>query len=143
MQTGKKSRRQRINDAFAILPGTDVVLVAAGAVGLWEHIAWEFEPLIGAGSINLIFARCVELNKHNFPWLRIAIQPHVATGLFVDLKADLMLQTPAEAVNACQSLLLTFAELLDALIGEHLTSLFLQPVLQSSTPTDKLRGIEP
>lgn len=142
MPTGKKSRRQRIHDAFAILPGTDTVLVAASAVGLWEHIAWEFEPLIGAGSINLIFARCVDLNKSKFPWLRIAAQPYLATGLFVELKADLMLRTPAEAVDACQSLLITFAELLDALIGEHLTSLFLRPVLECSTPGDRPRGID-
>lgn len=142
MPTGKKLRRQSIHDAFATLPGTDGELVSARAVTLWEHIAREFEPLIGAGSVNLIFARCVELNKSAFPWLRPVMQPHLAIGLFADLKADLLQQTPTEAVDACRALLTTFAELLDALIGEHLTSLFLRPVLECSAPSDAPRRID-
>lgn len=143
MPPASTSRHQLIHDAFASPAGADVDVVASTTLQLWRQIAAHFEPLIGVGSVNLIFARCIDLNRGAYPWLQPIVPLLKATSPFADHHADLLTQTAAEASRASAAVLIAFAETLDALIGEHLTSLYLRPLLKNAKPTELIRRTSP
>ena len=140
MLPGRKSRHQLIHEVFASPPESGVAAAVGIALDRWAHAVRQFEPLIGVVSVNLIFARCIDLNRQLFPWLDpIKPVPQMRSPL-ADHGINLMAQTPIEVVSASRALLVTFVELLDALIGERLTSVYLRPVLEASASNKEQAG---
>lgn len=105
--------------------GTDAIAVTAVAIGIWEQLALKFIPMIGLGSVRLIYTRSLELNKSAFPWLPAALAG-VEQSPFATLKMSLERREPAEVIAANCALLNSFIDVLATLIGVRLTLQFLR-----------------
>jgi hypothetical protein len=110
----------------------DAKAVAEAASKRWEDIAARIAPIIGERGFLALYARSVHVVQTSFPW----VAPPAASGqvhsLFATLTESLERQPPRVAADAQRALLLTFTQLLDALIGETLTS----RLLPSAPPDD-------
>ncbi len=136
MANGDTSRCELVHEAFANAADASAEANAAVALDLWESIARQFEPLIGSGSVVLIFARSIELNKSRFPWLTLIPQAYAAPMTFASHATDLRLQPAAEIEDASCALIKTFAELLDQLIGVRLSGFFIRRALTAPARSD-------
>lgn len=100
--------------------------VADAAVMLWEQMATQIISIVGEGGFNSLYARSVFLTRTTFPWLAAGALPPQAEQRFAGLKTSLEGKTLAEACAASSLLLLTFTDILAALIGEQLTTRILR-----------------
>lgn len=96
--------------------------VADVAVSLWEQMATQIISIVGEGGFNSLYARSVSLTQSTFPWLAASLLLSQTDNRFAALKMSLEGQTPAQASAASSLLLLTFTDILAALIGEQLTT---------------------
>lgn len=112
--TGMSLRHEMINGIMAQHTEVDA------AIDLWEQMATQLIAIVGEDGFNSLFARSVFLTQSTFPWL--AAPASRADHRFADLKTSLEGQTPAQAVKASRSLLITFTDILASLIGEQLTN---------------------
>jgi hypothetical protein len=119
---------------------TDAKAVAEAASQRWEDIAARIAPIIGERGFLALYERSVHLVQRSFPWLAPAADSEQAHSFFATLTDSLERQPPRVAADAQRALLLTFTELLDALIGGALTS----RLLPSAPPDDQVekRGQE-
>ena len=99
--------------------------VAELTLQLWESLAAELVPIVGEDGFAMLYMRSLHLTRITFPWLAIDAQDehalHKANAQFAWLKISLQ-NKPAEAVDASRTLLITFTDILAALIGEPLTN---------------------
>ncbi len=122
--------------------------VADAAINLWEPMTTRIISLVGEGGFNSLYARSAFLSQLAFPWLTAssppahrqltassppahrqltASSPPSQTDLrFAELKICFEGQTPEQAREANSLLLITFTDILAALIGEHLTTSILR-----------------
>lgn len=100
--------------------------VADVAVRLWEQMATQIISIVGEGGFNSLYARSVFLTRTEFPWLAVGALPPQPDERFAGLKNSLEGQTPAQASAASCLLLLSFTDILAALIGEQLTTRILR-----------------
>ena len=117
METRDQLRHQLIEGLMA--PHTENV--ADAAIDLWEQMATQIISIVGEGGFNSLYARSVFLAQPTFPWLAANSQSPQTDRRFAELKADLEGQLPAQASAANRLLLITFTDILAALIGEQLT----------------------
>lgn len=110
----------------------DTMAVTAIAMDIWEQLAFKFIPLIGLGGIRVIYARALEFNQLEFPWLPQVELLNVTESPFDALKTSLEHRQPAEVIMANSALLDTFINLLATMIGVRLLILF----LRSTFPDD-------
>ena len=101
-------------------PSSDANGLAATAVASYEDLASHVARLIGGAGVNAILARSVHLMQKEFPWLSVrpTDNAHVPVQ---QLRTSLEGQDPAVIALAAEALVVNFADLLVALIGEHLT----------------------
>jgi len=99
---------------------------ADAAINLWEQMATEIISIVGEGGFNSLYARSVFLTRSTFPWLAAGALPPQVDHRFAGLKMSLEGQTPAQASEANRLLLITFTDILAALIGEQLTTSILR-----------------
>ncbi|MES2536802.1 MAG: hypothetical protein V4632_13110 [Pseudomonadota bacterium] len=109
-------------------------VLAANEIRIWEYVIRKFTPLIGATSITLILHRSLDINKQVFPWLVAASTRHNPEDVCRDLIQSFERRHPADIVEANSALMITFAQILDILIGERLTTLY----LLSALPQERL-----
>ncbi len=130
-------RHQIINRLMA--PHTDQV--AEAAIRLWEVMAIRIISIVGEGGFNSLYARSVFLAQSGYPWLETSAAPAPAGHRFAKLKTTLEAQTPAQAAAANILLLITFTDILAALIGEQLTTSILCSVwgIDASTASKELK----
>lgn len=102
------------------------VAVAADAIAIWQRLARKFGPLLGPGSVSVLFVRSLESNKAAFPWLPPGSEPGVAEPPFSALLVVLEERQPPEIIAATGALLDTYIDLLSTLIGAHLAFHFLR-----------------
>ncbi|HET7158483.1 MAG TPA: hypothetical protein VFI62_05785 [Burkholderiales bacterium] len=114
---------KRVNDAKA---------VAEAASKRWEDMAARIAPIVGERGFLALYARSVHLVQTSFPWVAPPAAPEQAHSFFATLAESLERQPPGVAADAQRALLLTFTQLLDALIGGALTS----RLLPSAPPDD-------
>lgn len=100
--------------------------VADAAISLWEQMATQIIAIVGEGGFNSLYARSVFLTQSTFPWLTASSMLPLADQRFAELKMSLEGQTPAQASAANSLLLITFTDILAALIGEQLTTSILR-----------------
>jgi len=120
--TSDLPRHQIIKDIMA--PHTEKV--ADAAIHFWEQMAAQIILIVGEGGFNSLYARSVFLTQSTFPWLSASLLPSQAAQRFTELKMSLEAQTPALAREANSLLLITFTDILAALIGEELTASILR-----------------
>ena len=136
MPLKNKSLQQVIKKLQARHAGTDAMALSASAIRIWEQLTSKFMPMIGPGSVRLIYSRSLELNKSAFPWLPAASAPDMDESPFAALKVGLEGLQPDEAVAANCALLDTFIHLLATLIGAHLTIQFLRSAFPDDAPPE-------
>ncbi len=96
--------------------------VADVTVALWEPLATELTLIIGNGGFQSLYARSAHLTSAFFPWMALSHALQQNDTRFLDLKMRLEGRDSSEACEASIALLVTFAGLLDVLIGDYLTS---------------------
>ncbi len=116
--TSDLPRHQIIKDLMA--PHTEKV--ADAAIHFWEQMAAQIILIVGEAGFNALYARSVFLTQSTFPWLSAGLPSPRSDQRFTELKTSLEAQTPALASQANSLLLLTFTDILAALIGEELTA---------------------
>jgi hypothetical protein len=93
---------------------------------LWERLACELISIIGEGGFQSLYSRSIHRNAAVFPWLGLRSQqnhsPQPHDSRFADLAISLEGRNSAEANEASIALLITFTDILAALIGERLTT---------------------
>lgn len=122
METSDMTRHQTIRNITAQHPDK----VADAAIAIWEPVAAEIISVIGEGGFNTLYARSLFLTQSTFPWLAASPPPAQPEHRFAQLKMTLEGQTPAQGSAANCLLLITFTDILAALIGEPLTASILR-----------------
>ena len=119
MDTSSSLRHKIIENIMA--PHTEKV--ADTAIILWAQLATQIISIIGEGGFNSLYARSVFLAQPTFPWL--AVNPRPSPPIdhrFAILEMSFEGRTPEQVSAANSLLLITFTDILDALIGEQLTT---------------------
>lgn len=96
--------------------------VADAAIHLWEQMATEIISIVGEGGFDSLYARSVFLTQATYPWLAANSPSPRTDHRFAELRMNLEGRTPAQAREASSLLLITFIDILAALIGEQLTA---------------------
>ncbi len=99
----------------------DAHTVVQAVAHTWHTMATQLEPVIGVRGVAVLLERAVHLTGKTYPWLvQVATQQDSADPM-VRLQARFASRQTREAAEAGGALLVTFTELLAALIGEPLT----------------------
>ena len=122
MENSEPLRHQTISSVVALQPEE----VATAAIDHWERLANQIISVIGEGGFNSLYARSLFLTRSTFPWLAAGAQSAPTDHRFADLKMSFEGQTTAQVSEANGLLLITFTNILAALIGEPLTTRLLR-----------------
>jgi hypothetical protein len=116
----------------------DANATSEATAATWRLVETQLAPVIGARGLDVLFRRALHQATTAFPWLAVAVDRGGSDGPLPSLMACLATQHRATAAEAACALLLTFAELLAALIGESLTERLLAPVwARPSLPSEQ------
>ncbi|OGS98878.1 MAG: hypothetical protein A3K04_11690 [Gallionellales bacterium RBG_16_56_9] len=122
METGSLLRHQIIKSLMA----QHTEEVADVAINLWEQMATQIISIVGEAGFNSLYARSIFLTQSTYPWLAASSLSPQTDQRFAELKTSFEGQTPAQASDANSLLLITFTDILAALIGEQLTTRILR-----------------
>jgi hypothetical protein len=122
--------RESIRTTLALRAGSvpDARATAEAAAATWRRVDLQLAPVIGARGLTVLFSRALHQTSAVFPWLAGGVDREGSADPLHCVMASLAGQPAAAAAEASYALLLTFAELLAALIGEPLTERLLAPV---------------
>ena len=122
----REAIRTTLGQRAGRLPNADATAEATAAA--WRLVATQLAPVIGARGLDVLFGRALHQASVEFPWLVAALDRGESASPLPSLMVCLTGQPASNAAEASYLLLLTFAELLAALIGESLTTRLLAPV---------------
>ena len=124
------ARLDAIRNSLAGRGGVELnsTTVAAATDRIWRELTAQLSPVIGSRGLEVLFSRAVNQTTSVFPWLPGASHDAGATVLPATLTALLANQDAATAREASTAVLMHFADLLAALIGEPLARRLLAPV---------------
>ncbi len=113
--------------------GADTVQIADAIVAIWKEIDIALAPIIGHGSVAVLYMRSLCLMVRPHPWLA-----SVCEGAHIDMDMDALKsafaqQSSADAATAGGEVFQTFYELLASLVGPSLTQQLLRSVWTSPT----------
>lgn len=115
-----------------VAAGAEATQIADAVVVMWREIEAALGPIIGTGSVAVLYLRSLHLVDPAHPWLRTMDHgAHTAVDLAA-LKAILAAQGSDTAAAAGGALLQTFYELLASLVGQSLTERLLNSVWEPS-----------
>lgn len=129
MTTSVETRRGLIRRILARYAGSGADVSAALAVATWARVVARFAPLLGRLSVGLIYSRSLELHRSTYPWLIPGTYTNNIETSLIELQQSLSGRPADEVIEASCAVMATFGEILDALIGEHLTTKFLHAAL--------------
>jgi len=112
--------------------GADAALIADAVIATWRQVDAALAPIIGHGSVTVLFMRSLHLIDPAHPWLADIHQGVETTIDLEALRAILALQDSETAAAAGGALLQTFYELLASLVGPSLTERLLHSVWEDS-----------
>ena len=118
MGTSDLPRHQIIKN----LPLLQSEKIPDAAAIVWERLAAQIISIVGEGGFSSLYSRSLALTQSTFFWLEFDPRSTQAKHRFAELKMCLERQTPAHASEANLMLLITFTDILAALIGEQLTT---------------------
>lgn len=121
-------------------PSPDAAAFAFAALHVYEQVAQELTPLIGALGVNALAARSVRLIQPEFPWLTAnhGISPEVSP--LAQVRLDLERQPPPVALSAAVTLIATFSELLSTFVGAPLTARLLSQAWRGGIPDEAVES---
>jgi hypothetical protein len=99
---------------------------ADAAIPYWEQMATQIISIVGEEGFNSLYARSVSFAQAIYPWLAAGAQPPQPDRRFAELKMSFAGQSPVEVRAANNLLLITYTNILAALIGEELTTRILR-----------------
>ena len=105
--------------------------IADTVVATWKKIDAALSPIIGHGSVAVLYMRSLHLIDPAHPWLGDMHQGVQTTIDQAALKAILAQQDSETAAAAGGALLQTFYELLASLVGPSLTERLLRSVWEN------------
>ena len=118
--------------------GADAAQIAEAVGATWKQIDAALAPIIGQGSVAVLYMRSLHLIDAAYPWLAEMQGEGVQAPVDIaSLRATLALQDSDTAAAAGGALLQTFYELLASLVGPSLTERLLRSVWEnplSGTP---------
>lgn len=115
--------------AHRIGNATDEHVVNEIIVNIWQQMAQQLEPIIGMHGTDVLFNRALHLTHKEFPWTVITDDKSNSTVLIRGFLKSFAGRDIHLITKASYKLLVTFTQLLIALIGESLTHRLLNPVL--------------
>jgi hypothetical protein len=123
--------------------GADAAQIADTVVATWQAIDIALSPIIGHGSIVVLYMRSLCLMVQPHPWLT-----SVCESVHIDMDLDALRtvlagQDSALAATVGGELLQTFYELLASLVGPSLTEQLLRPVWASFSSGTPAQDITP
>jgi hypothetical protein len=121
----REAIRTTLGQRAGRLPDADATAEATAAT--WRLVATQLTPVIGARGLDVLFNRALHQTSVEFPWLAMAVDRGGSASPLPSLMLCLTGQLASSAAEASYTLLLTFTELLAALIGESLTTRLLAP----------------
>jgi hypothetical protein len=96
----------------------DAKATAAAAIASYEQLAGHVARIIGHDGVTAIYGRSLHLTQKEFPWLPAADKEPVPLE---QLRAILEGQHSSVVALAVEALVVNFADLLVALVGDQLT----------------------
>jgi hypothetical protein len=120
--------RQRIVRLITHRAGssTEASAVAAAARRTQDDLTAVFAPLISSAGVEALSGRAFDLAQREYPADGRGGDDTPTDGLFGQVSQWLERQDPSAATDAAAAMFATFAELLTTLIGEPLTTRYLQ-----------------
>jgi hypothetical protein len=100
--------------------------VAAAAAASYEELARQVTRIIGGAGVSAIYMRSIYLTQKEFPWLSPTPHADVVERAVQQLRTNLEGQDSSAVRLAAEALVVTFADLLVALIGDQLTTRLFQ-----------------
>lgn len=111
--------------------GADAAQIADAIVSLWQQVNVALSPIMGQGSVAVLYLRSLHLISAAHPWLEATHEELHKPMDLVSLRGVLAQRTSAEAATAGGALVQTFYELLASLIGPALTEQLLHAVWEN------------
>lgn len=111
--------------------GADAAQIADAVVMTWKQISPALAPIIGHGSVALLYMRSLHLIDRAHPWLAGMPEGAQAAVDLAALHSILASQSSETAAAAGGALLQTFYELLASLVGPSLTERLLHSVWEN------------
>jgi hypothetical protein len=106
--------------AKRISPGADAAEVADAAIATWHDFATTLQSIIGRQGVVALFNRSITLAARTHPWLSSSRAADDHSVDIVGLQAVIALQSSEAAIAGSSTLLQTFYDLLESLIGAGL-----------------------
>lgn len=126
-----------------VAAGGDAAQIADTVVATWKAIDTALSPIIGHGSVAVLYMRSLCLMVRPHPWLAITCEgAHVDMDMEA-LKSVLIERSSADAALAGGEILQTFYELLASLVGPSLTEQLLRSVWTSSSSGSPAQDTSP
>jgi hypothetical protein len=120
--------RQRVVRVITRRAGssTDVRAVAAAARLTLDDLTAVFAPLISSAGVAALWGRSFDLAQREYPAEERRVDDGTTDEPSARVSVWLERQAPSAATDAAAAIFATFAELLTTLIGEPLTTRYLQ-----------------
>jgi hypothetical protein len=98
----------------------------AAAAASYEALARQVTRIVGRAGVSAIYMRSMYLTQKEFPWLSAAAHADGVESAVQQLRTNLEGQDSSAAGLAAEALVVNFADLLVALIGDQLTTRLFQ-----------------
>ena len=108
--------------------------IASATLVLWREVAACLAPMIGARGVDALLGRSLHLTTRALPWLGQPGEYREGGGGLAGFTARLEGCDPQRAAEASEVLLVTFTDLLAAMIGSPLAERLLEPVWAAKAP---------
>lgn len=140
-----KTQSGRIPEALAqqAAAGASAAQIADSVVATWRNIDAALSPIIGHGSVAVLYMRSLHLIVPGHRWLADIQQSLPATVDLDALKSAVSQQSSQVAAAAGGALLQSFYELLASLVGPSLTEQLLRSVWNSSHSASPAQDTSP
>lgn len=128
--------RQTVGNVLQQEAGQDAdsSTVVAAASRMYDRLARQLTPLIGAAGVDAITARSLHLTRREFPWVQELPDSADSDGPCAQTRLCLERQDAATAADATVAALATFVALVIALIGQGLTRRLVQAAWSTQLP---------
>ena len=122
---------------------TDAIAVAAAARRTHDELTAVLAPLISAAGVEALSGRAFDLAQREYPAAERRGDNSPTDEPFGQVSLWLERQVPSVATDAAAAMFATFAELLTALIGEPLTTRYLQKAWPDGFSDAQPKGKKP
>lgn len=132
METCDLPRHQLIKSLLA----KQTEKVADAAIILWEQLTTQIISIVGEDGFNALYERSIFLAQSTFPWLAVNLLPSQTDQRLAELKMSFEGQSPVQAREANNLLLITLTDILASLIGEQLINRILRLAWDAEIPNE-------